>query len=262
MSEVAIWLGLLVLLIVSNTVAWWRFGRRSIRRSLATIAVASAIVLGLAYIPLALTYKTYYTPTNAMSPTIRGRHYVGNCPNCGAQTVVSLIENPINRSRRPGETGICTSCLQVHPAQAVAPQEWAGDRILVRNLQQPRRWDIVVFRPPGNRESLYAMRLVGLPGESIEIKEGGIWIEGKRMTPPPAITTVRWFIPDQYGVTTDYASEGNPTQLGDDEYFFLGDNSPNSSDSRFFGPVPAKDVGGVVTAIYWPPSRARSLPLH
>jgi len=260
MSETGIWLGLAAVLIAANIAAWWRFGRGSIRRTLATIAVVSAIVLGLAYIPFFLAYKGYTSPANGMAPTIRGRHYQGICPNCSAPTVVTVVER--DQSRQPGETGICTNCLQVHSAHEVGPQLHASERFLVRNWQRPRRWDIVTFRPPSARDQLYVMRLVGLPGESIEIKDGGVWIDGERLVPPPEIATVRWFLPEDYSMMQEFAGPGNPTQLKDDEYFFLGDNSPNSSDSRFFGPVPAEDVGGVVTAIYWPPSRAQSLPTH
>lgn len=262
MSETGIWLGFVFILVAANIAAWWRFGRGSIRRAFGTFAVVTAIGLGFAYLPFAWTHKSYFVPTNAMAPTIRGRHFLGVCPHCGGQTVVSLFENSSDGSSKPGETGMCTSCLQVHPAQEIGPDQHAGDRIFVRRMRQPRRWDIVTFRPWPDAKAIYAMRLIGMPGESIEVKDGGVWIDGARLVPPPEIATVRWFLPEEYSMTQEFAGPGNPTQLKDDEYFFLGDNSPNSSDSRFFGPVPAEDVGGVVTAIYWPPSRAQSLPTH
>jgi signal peptidase I len=137
-----------------------------------------------------------------------------------------------------------------------------ADRFLVRRLAAPRRWDVAVFRFPGNRQQLYAMRLVGLPGESIEVKDGGIWIDGVRQTPPPEIAKLRWYARDDLGPPPQYATEGHPTRLADNEYFMLGDFSPNSYDSRFWGPVPAEDLRGVVAAVYFPPRSAKVLPRH
>jgi type IV secretory pathway protease TraF len=60
----------------------------------------------------------------------------------------------------------------------------------------------------------------------------------------------------------EFATEGSPTQLGEKDYFVLGDFSPNSYDSRFWGPVPADYLRGVVIAAYLPPRSARFLSRH
>jgi signal peptidase I len=268
MTETVIWLTLLLLLVVANAAALWRFGRsthgRPILRALVILAITSACVLGLAVFPLLLIYRAYSIPTNAMAPTLKGRHYVGTCPHCSGPTVVSFQEDPHNGSRQVGETGICARCLQVGPAQNLVETPRSGDHIIVRRLATPRRWDLVVFLFPGDRRQVYVKRLVGLPGESVEVKEGGIWIDGVRQEPPPEIANLRWFLPDEpYAEPRpEFAAEGNPTQLADDEYFVLGDYSPQSYDSRFWGPVPAEDMRGVVGAVYLPPQSARVLPQH
>ena len=121
-----------------------------------------------------------------------------------------------------------------------------------------------MFLFPGDRRQVYVKRLVGLPGESVEVKEGGVWINGVRQKPPPEIASLRWFLPDEPFLEprSEFAAEGNPTRLADDEYFVLGDYSPQSYDSRFWGPVPAEDMRGVVGAVYLPPRSARALPQH
>jgi signal peptidase I len=224
--------------------------------------LTSACVLGFAVIPLMIIYRTYQIPMNSMAPTLCGRHFVGKCPDCGGPTVVSSLEDLVTGTVQPGESGICTRCLQVRPAEHVEPQASAGDRILVRRLPTPRRWDIVVFLYPGDRRQIRVKRLVGLPGESVEVKEGGVWINGVRQQPPPEIAGLRWFTSDDLGPLPQHATEGNPAQLAENQYFVLGDFSPNSSDSRFWGPVPGEDLLGVVAGTYWPWRSARFLPRH
>ncbi|MCI0357354.1 MAG: signal peptidase I [Planctomycetaceae bacterium] len=230
----------------------------TVRAALAA-GVASGCVLGFAVIPLLVIYRTYEVPTNAMAPTLLGRHFVGRCPNCGGRAVVSFSE--VIGQKLPAEAGICARCLQVRPVEHVEERASAGDRIFVRRLATPRRWDIVVFLSPGEGPQLYAMRLVGLPGESVEVKEGGVWINGVRQQPPAEIAGLRWYLPDGAG-TPQFATERNPTPLAANEYFVLGDYSPSSYDSRFWGPVKGEDLRGVVSAVYWPPRSARILPRH
>jgi|GEM_PF-3673635 len=221
--------------------------------------LTSACVLGFAVIPLLVIYRTYEIPTNSMAPTLRGRHFVGHCPSCGGLTVVSFRE--ADGTIQPEETGICSHCLQVRPAEHVAEQVKAGERIFVRRLATPRRWDVVVLYP-GDQSQIYMMRLVGLPGESVAIKEGGVWINGVRQEPPPELAGLRWYVADDTSLDAQFATDGDPTQLTDKQYFVLGDFSPNSYDSRFCGPVPTDDLRGVVSAVYWPPESARLLPRH
>ncbi len=105
------------------------------------------------------------------------------------------------------------------------------------------------------------MRLVGLPGESIHIQDGAVWVDGKKQTPPEEIRGIEYVtMPRSWG-TLD-----RPALLGKDEYFVLGDFSARSRDSRLWiegapghNPfaVPKSYIKGVVTHTYWPPSRWR-----
>jgi signal peptidase I len=242
-----------------------RLNLASAARAGLLLVAAWSGVLAVAAIPLKLCYPAYVIPTNAMSPTLKGRHLAGECPLCGGETVVSFVEDqsPLRPTERlPGELGICGLCLQVAPTTAVRETVRTGDRILVRSLARPRRWDLVVFIYPGGRPQIYVSRLVALPGEQVEVKEGGLWIDGVRQQPPAEIANLKWFVEGTNLLLMHYGNPGFPTRLAADEYFVLGDFSPNSSDSRFWGPVPEKNLRGVVGAVYFPPRSARFLPQH
>ena len=91
-----------------------------------------------------------------------------------------------------------------------------------------------MFRYPRKPEINYVKRLVGLPGESIVIRDGAVWVNGERQTPPERVGPIRYrgsYRRDD----EDAASE--EIVLGSDEYYVLGDNPNKSSDSRDFGPV-------------------------
>jgi signal peptidase I len=263
-----VWLAIAVVVMTAISAAIARLllqldFRSTIRAGLLLI-VAIGMVVAIMAIPLKFCYPTYAIPTNPMAPTLKGRHVVGVCPLCEGETVVSYSE--YSSQFGPPEThlghlGICTRCLQVSPATATSDTPQMGDRIIVRRLATPRRWDPIVFVVPHERQQLYVMRLVALPGESVEVKDGGIWIDGKRLVPPPEIAKLRWFLEeDQANWLGKYASPGAPTRLADDEYFVLGDFSPVSSDSRYWGPLPRANLRGVVSFVYFPPRSWKAVP--
>ena len=105
-------------------------------------------------------------------------------------------------------------------------------------VRPPERGDIIVFRPPANPSDDYIKRVVGLPGEQVEIQNGGIWVDGILLEEPyiasPGSYTGMW-------------------SLGDGEYFVLGDNRNNSSDSHSWGVLPRENIIGKAWLCYWPP---------
>lgn len=105
----------------------------------------------------------------------------------------------------------------------------------------PKRFDIVVFVPPESRDSFFVFRVVGLPGEGIELEGDGLSINGEGLTPPDGL---------KYTALERFAHETtSDVTLGRSEYFVLGDNTMNARDSRFFGPVPRDDIVGKVIKI-------------
>ncbi|MEW6101617.1 MAG: signal peptidase I [Candidatus Omnitrophota bacterium] len=117
-------------------------------------------------------------------------------------------------------------------------------------LRQPKRGDVVVFIYPEDRKKDFIKRLVGLPGETVEIKEGTIYVNDKPVTGPV-------FSKIYYYSRGDFMPEGKKIVIPQDSYFVLGDNSASSRDSRYWGFVPAKNLLGKAMVIYWPPNRIR-----
>ena len=110
------------------------------------------------------------------------------------------------------------------------------DKISYR-LHPPRRNDIIVLNTPDMDEML-VKRVVGLPGESIEIYKGVVYIDGEPLPEP---------FPHNIGLHSM-----PPVTLSPLSYFVLGDNRDNSNDSRSFGPVKREHILGRVWVRYWP----------
>ena len=185
--------------------------------------VFGMLVVGVFATPssLELIGRSYDVPTGSMEPTLRGR--------------------------RTG-AGVC-------------------DRVWVNRLaylfSQPQRGDVIVFRtlpipgiaerfPDMNKEMYFVKRVVGLPGEKIEIRDGVIFVDGVRIE--------NGLLPVVHGPSNVDHPRGeleNDTYLvGPDHYFVLGDNTANSLDSRNWGDVPVENIYGEVTKIFYPFSRA------
>ena len=157
------------------------------------------------------------------------------------------------------------SCEVAHPSHVEHP----GDRVVVTKFIQSQRWDVIVFRVPEDPKMFFCMRLIGLPGETVTIKDGAVWINGKKQTPPDCCKGIEYLDRIEGGWPDPvWGSAGHPAKLGADEYFVLGDFSACSKDSRLWQhgvpghppyAVPGSYIVGVVTHIYWPPSRWRVL---
>jgi len=110
---------------------------------------------------------------------------------------------------------------------------------LIYWVHPPERGDIIVFEPPTNPSDDYIKRIVGLPGEQIEIQGGAVWVDGVVLEEP-------------YTIPGTYSGAWN---LGNGEYFVLGDNRNNSSDSHNWGVLPEENVVGKAWLCYWPPEK-------
>lgn len=126
--------------------------------------------------------------------------------------------------------------LFIVDGQSMEPNFHNGQYILVNrwqyNFGQPRRGDPVVLKFPGDPENKkYIKRIIGLPGEHIQILEGYVYINGKRLN-------------ESY-IPADVLTLPNLDRaLREDDYFLLGDNRLNSSDSRIWGICPKRDLIG------------------
>ncbi|MFH1441299.1 MAG: signal peptidase I [Candidatus Omnitrophota bacterium] len=117
-------------------------------------------------------------------------------------------------------------------------------------VRQPQRGDVIVFIYPEDKKKDFIKRLIGLPGETVEIKNGTIYINDKPLLNP--IFNQRY-----YYNRGDYGGESEKIKVPKNSYFVLGDNSASSQDSRYWGFVPEKNVLGKAILIYWPVQRVR-----
>ncbi len=122
---------------------------------------------------------------------------------------------------------------------------------LAYDFSAPARDDVIVFRYPGDPSIFYIKRIIGLPGETVSITHGIVTItkvDGTTLT-----------LSEPYVVNEDATYTKNVT-LNPGQYFVMGDNRPNSSDSRVWGPLPSNDIIGRVDLRLLPASRAGFFP--
>ncbi|MCX5694456.1 MAG: signal peptidase I [Candidatus Omnitrophica bacterium] len=117
-------------------------------------------------------------------------------------------------------------------------------------LRQPKRGDVIVFIYPEDKSKDFIKRLVGLPGDVVEIKGGSVYINDQ-----PAAEPI--FNQIYYYNRGQLSAPGEKLVVPADSYFVLGDNSATSKDSRYWGFVPKNNLLGQAMIIYWPVQRMR-----
>ena len=143
-----------------------------------------------------------------------------------------------------------------------------GDRILVNKLRfgakvpftdyrlpgygKPQRGDVIVFIYPEDPKRDFIKRLIALGGETVEISNGNIYVNGQEVTDSP-IRNIYYYN------RGDFGKVGQKIKVPENSFFVLGDNSASSKDSRYWGFVPQKDLIGRAEFIYWPLMRLRAI---
>jgi signal peptidase I len=174
--------------------------------------VAQTILLTIAiFLAVRLVVQNFRVEGASMDPTLRSGQF--------------LLINKIGYVRADGT-----------PLESVvAPRNGSELHYLFGG---PQRGEIIVFRAPGQSDKDYIKRVIGLPGETIQIKDGRIFINGTELDEP--------YI--RYHARYDLDSKKIPS----DSFFVLGDNRPNSSDSHLGWFVPAESIIGRAWLSYWP----------
>lgn len=225
-------------------------------------AIAScAIAAGLVVLLKSFVVNAYIQPTNNMAPTIVGWHRTDVCPHCQGKLIVPALEPASQFFEEPGweRFGICSNCLKTHKLKSGGAPASTPDRILVSYLAKPERWDIIVFRYPREPQSKWVFRLVGLPGETLYIKDGAVWINDMKLEPPEELKGLKYTTMIGGDFREGKGSPEDPIKLGPSECCVLGDFPESSSDSRDWGPVPMENVEAVVCGVYWPWTRWKVL---
>ncbi|MEI8012136.1 MAG: signal peptidase I [Candidatus Omnitrophota bacterium] len=136
-------------------------------------------------------------------------------------------------------------------AGAMAPTLVEGDRVLVNKSiykhADPQRWDVVAYVGPDNLSKIHLHRIVGLPGETLEIREGGVLINGQIVAMPLGF---------KYSNQGEFVKAGGQVRIPENNYFLLGDHTATSKDSRYVGFLDRKMIVGKVERIYYPFGRA------
>ncbi len=119
--------------------------------------------------------------------------------------------------------------------------------------RNPRRGDIIVFKYPEEPSRDFIKRVIGLPGETVEMRNKRIFINGKELTEPYVHFLQPPTGPPELSETTSYDVRENygPVTVPTDEYFVMGDNRDNSEDSRYWGFLPRDSIKGNAMMVYW-----------
>ncbi len=154
------------------------------------------------------------------------------------------------------------------PSGSMKPTLLVGDHLLVFKssygvklpfsgkvilpLGDPARGDIVVFRFPEDTDKDFIKRIIGLPGETVEVRDKEVFINGQRLNDPWAHYADRIILPSGVQPRDNFG----PVKVPEGQYFVMGDNRDQSYDSRFWfrgkgGYVPREDIAGKAFVIYW-----------
>ena len=143
-----------------------------------------AVAIILAFLFRGFVAEAFVIPTGSMAPTLRGRHMDIVCEQCDFEYNTGASMENVEDGRARGEVTvtccpICNFALPLEKDLNPNQQSFNGDRILVSKfayqLNEPERWDVIVFKYPGNAKRNYIKRLVGLPGETLRIRHGDIY---------------------------------------------------------------------------------------
>lgn len=206
-----------------------RAKREAVAGTIARIIETSQTVLTgliLAFVFRAYQVEPFMIPTGSMAESLCGAHSTQLCRACGWEynADFSTTDADTRRRLRPDQL-FCPNChLRSSPEEA-APTSKSGDRILVHKwcydlpCISPQPWEVIVFRDPANPLQNYIKRLVGLPGETIEIVDGDVYVNGCIRRKTPAAQSVLWSVvfDQSYPPAPDSQSGRTPRWIVDEE---------------------------------------------
>ncbi|HEY2412581.1 MAG TPA: signal peptidase I [Pirellulaceae bacterium] len=191
-------------------------------------SIAMAVILALLF--RGFVAEAFVIPTGSMAPTLVGRHKDLKCPKCGTWYQVSCSPEADNEVLTGmhvvnGTCSVCRYTQRLNPRENPNEASFSGDRIIVGkfcyDFEEPERWDVIVFKFPGNAAVNYIKRLVGLPGEYLEIAGGNIYTRQKgdaedklliARKPPPKLDALLQIVDDTDHIPPDLTKLGWPSR--------------------------------------------------
>ncbi|QQG43814.1 MAG: signal peptidase I [Candidatus Roizmanbacteria bacterium] len=174
----------------------------------------------------------------------------------GLKTIIEFVMDILETVVFIGSLFIVVYLFILQPNQvkgaSMDPTFNSGDYIFTSKItykfRQPERGDVVVFKSPKNPDIEYIKRIIAIPGDSVSIKDGQVFVNGSILNENYInVTTNTW--------EGGFVKEGVLVTVPQNYLFVLGDNRPRSSDSREFGPIPLSSIIGQVFYRYFPASK-------
>ena len=199
----------------------------------------------LAFVFRAFVMEAFRIPTGSMADTLKGAHFRLRCRQCGYKYDYGFVPGkyglPEDYVPRSGTLrsypSRCPSCGNYQPVGSTMPVA-NGDRILVLKciyqFLEPKRWDVIVFKNPPEPEINYIKRLIGLPGETVQIIDGDVYIDGQISRKPPKVQNELWtpvydndYQPvNRFAPTFNHHPWDQPFKTGSFSKWEIDENSP------------------------------------
>ena len=153
--------------------------------------------------------------------------------------------------------GIKTFIVQPYivPTGSMIPTIELKDRVLAEKIsyrfREPKQGEIVVFQNPDSSDpvaKILIKRVIAVGGQTVDLQDGKVYVDGEQLSEPYV-----------HGKVSDPGTVPMPVNIPPGYVWLMGDNRPNSGDSRFFGPQPVSAVDGRAFFTYWPPARMGAL---
>ncbi len=207
-------------------------GRKSVLRE---YAEAIIIALLLAFTIRVFVVQAFKIPSGSMIPTLL----------IGDHILVSKMAYGI---QWPGDCRFeWTGPINLSPKRWRMPVECYATRMLIR-FGKPQRGDIIVFRFPEDEEKDFIKRIVGTPGDTVQVRNKVVLVNGQPLDDKPFTQRIDPGIIDG---TINPRDNFGPVTVPEDSYFVMGDNRDQSLDSRFWGYVREEKIKGKAFRIYW-----------